>query len=66
VPVVQPQARGHASPLAWLEECERRGLSPDRDAIEASLRRLDAAIAARGGQRRARPYLASLLRRLTA
>lgn len=58
--------RGHRSPLVWLEECERLGLEPDRDAIEASLRRLDAAIAARGGQRRARPYLAGLLRRLAA
>jgi hypothetical protein len=40
------------------------GLDPDRGAIERSLRRLDAAIAERGGQRRARPYLAGLLRRI--
>jgi hypothetical protein len=56
--------RGHASPLVWLEHCERRGMRADRAAIEAALRRLDAAIAQRGGQRRARPYLAALLRRL--
>ena len=58
--------RGHKSPLVWLDECERMGLAPDRGAIERSLRRLDAAIAERGGQRRARPYLAGLLRRLAA
>ena len=56
--------RGHASPAAWLEECERLGLAPNRRAIVASLRRLDRAIAERGGQRRARPYLAAQLRRL--
>lgn len=56
--------RGHAAPVAWLEECERRGLAPDRVAIERSLRALDRAIAERGGQRRARPYLASQLRRV--
>jgi 5-methylcytosine-specific restriction endonuclease McrA len=58
--------RGHTSPLAWLDECERRGLEPDRAAVEAALVRLDRAIGERGGQRRARPYLASLLRRLAA
>jgi hypothetical protein len=56
--------RGHASPIAWLEECERRGLSPNRRAIERSLHALERAIAERGGQRRARPYLAGQLRRL--
>jgi len=56
--------RGHASPLAWLAECERRGLRPNRTAIRASLERLDRAIAERGGQRRARPYLAGQLRRI--
>jgi hypothetical protein len=56
--------RGHAAPVAWLEECERRGLWPDRAAIERSLRALGRAIAERGGQRRARPYLAAQLRRL--
>jgi hypothetical protein len=56
--------RGHQSPVAWLEECERRALEPDRRAIERSLRSLERAIAERGGQRRARPYLAAQLRRL--
>ena len=56
--------RGHRSPAVWLESCEQRGLEPDRAAIERSLVRLRAAIEQRGGQRRARPYLAGQLRRL--
>ncbi len=56
--------RGHVSPSAWLERCEREGLAPDRARIERSLVRLREAIEARGGQRRARPYLAGQLRRL--
>jgi hypothetical protein len=56
--------RGHVSPVDWLDECERRGLRPHRAAIRASLERLEAAIATRGGQRRARPYLAGQLRRM--
>ena len=56
--------RGHRTPAEWLEECERMGWAPDRAAIVRSLRALDGAIRARGGQRRARPYLASQLRRL--
>ena len=58
------RARGHTAPAAWLEACEARGLEPNRPVIEASLRRLEAAIARRGGQRRARPYLSGQLRRL--
>jgi len=58
--------RGHLSPAVWLERCEAEGREPNRAAIEASLRRLEAAIARRGGQRRARPYLAGQLRRLAA
>ena len=57
--------RGHITPAEWIDECERRGWSPRRDVIVASLGRLEAAIAERGGQRRARPYVASQLRRLT-
>jgi hypothetical protein len=57
-------ARGHRSPTDWLGECERRGWAPDLDAVLGALRSLDAAIAGRGGQRRARPYLAAQLRRL--
>jgi len=56
--------RGHRSPVDWLEECERRGWHPNRAAVERTLRQLDRAIERRGGQRRARPYLASQLRRL--
>jgi len=58
------RARGHVAPVTWLDTCEARGLTPDRAAIVHSLRRLDAAITERGGQRRARPYLAAQLRRL--
>ncbi len=56
--------RGHAAPAKWLEECEARGLRPRRELIVASLLGLREAIAARGGQRRARPYLDGQLRRL--
>jgi len=56
--------RGHQAPSAYLADCEARGLRPNRAAIEASLRRLAEAIAVRGGQRRARPYLERELRRL--
>jgi hypothetical protein len=56
--------RGHLTPAEWLDECERRGWEPDRAAIVGALERLQAAIAVRGGQRRARPYVASQLRRL--
>ena len=58
------RARGHASPSDWLAACENRGLEPRRDLIVARLRELRDAIAARGGQRRARPYLDGQLRRL--
>jgi hypothetical protein len=56
--------RGHASPERFLADCEARGLEPNRAAVEAALLRLDEAIARRGGQRKARPYLAAQLRRL--
>jgi uncharacterized membrane protein YccC len=56
--------RGHRSPAEWFAECERRGWAPDLDAVLGALRALDAAISERGGQRRARPYLAAQLRRL--
>jgi hypothetical protein len=57
-------ARGHTSPVQWLDECRRRGWDPDEDRLVRSLQALAAAIAARGGQRRARPYLDAQLRRL--
>jgi hypothetical protein len=66
VPACRPcnRRRGHTAPTRYLDDCEARGLRPDRAAIAASLERLAAAIAARGGQRRARPYLERELRRL--
>jgi hypothetical protein len=56
--------RGHLTPAEWIDECERRGWEPARDVIVGSLVSLREAIAERGGQRRARPYVASQLRRL--
>ena len=56
--------RGHASPADWLAECRSRGWDPDAATLVRVLRSLDLAIAERGGQRRARPYLAAQLRRL--
>ena len=56
--------RGHRAPSAFLDDCVARGLTPNRHAIEDSLRRLAEAIAVHGGQRRARPYLERELRRL--
>jgi HNH endonuclease len=58
------RARGHTAPVAWLEACEARGLAPNREAVTRGLLALRDAIAVRGGQRRARPYLDSQLRRL--
>ena len=56
--------RGHRTPGEWIEECERRGWHPNRDAVVGALEALRLAIAARGGQRRARPYVVTQLRRL--
>jgi hypothetical protein len=56
--------RGHTAPVEWLEECERRGWRPDEPRLARVLTALAVAIAERGGQRRARPYLAAQLRRL--
>lgn len=58
------RSRGHTAPAAWLDACEARGLEPDRALVERTLLALRDAIAARGGQRRARPYLDGQLRRL--
>src|SRR5689334_4738285 len=55
--------RGHLSPADWLAECKRRGWEPDVAAVTRALVALDHAIGTRGGQRRARPYLATQLRR---
>jgi hypothetical protein len=56
--------RGHASLGEWADECERRGWAVDRDRLVRTLTELHAAILERGGQRRARPWLLSQLRRL--
>ena len=56
--------RGHRGPVEWLEECLRRGWQPDEARLARSLDLLASAIARRGGQRRARPYLDAQLRRL--
>ena len=50
-------SRGHTAPVEWLEECLRRGWQPDEQRLARVLASLAEAIAARGGQRRARPYL---------
>ncbi|MEM9033845.1 MAG: HNH endonuclease [Actinomycetota bacterium] len=56
--------RGHQAPDVWLRTCDDRGWPADRDRIVVQLEALRTAIAARGGQRRARPYIATQLRRL--
>jgi 5-methylcytosine-specific restriction endonuclease McrA len=56
--------RGHRGPVDWLDECRRRGWAPDGERLARSLTALAAAIAVRGGQRRARPYLDAQLRRM--
>jgi hypothetical protein len=56
--------RGHQGAVEWLEECERRGWSPDEVRLRNVLGSLAAAIEERGGQRRARPHLDAQLRRL--
>jgi hypothetical protein len=57
-------ARGHLTPAEWIAECEAHGWEPDRDTIVRVLKSLQAAIAERGGRRRARPYIVGQLRRL--
>jgi hypothetical protein len=56
--------RGHLTPAAWADECARRGWAVDVPTLVRTLEALAAAIAERGGQRRARPYLDAQLRRL--
>jgi hypothetical protein len=57
------RARGHMTPVAWMEDCEARGLEPNREVVARTLVALRDAIAERGGVRRARPYLDGQLRR---
>jgi hypothetical protein len=56
--------RGHLTPAEWADECERRGWPVDRAVLVRTLEHLQVAITERGGQRRARPYVTSQLRRL--
>lgn len=56
--------RGHDSPVEWLEECLRRGWPADEQRLVRVLESLQQRIAERGGQRRAREYLAAQRRRL--
>jgi hypothetical protein len=56
--------RGHQSLAQFAEECGRRGWRPEVGRIARVLAELDAAIARRGGQRRARPYILRERRRL--
>jgi hypothetical protein len=56
--------RGHRSLAQWAQECSRRGWHPDVARVRAGLAALADAIADRGGQRRARRYLAHEQRRL--
>lgn len=59
--------RKHTSPAEWLEHCQREpGWEPRPTVIVDALERLATAITERGGQRRARQYVASQLRRLRA
>lgn len=56
--------RGHQSPAGFLVDCEGLGRTPRREVVIAALTRTRDAIRERGGQRRARPYIESQLRRL--
>jgi hypothetical protein len=55
--------RGHRAPIDWLDECERRGWTPDAAALLRAMTDLASAITRRGGQRRAARYLDSQGRR---
>lgn len=59
------RSRGHVTPAEWLTQCELLGQPADRDRIIERLRALLARIEREGGQRRARRYAHSQLRRLT-
>jgi 5-methylcytosine-specific restriction endonuclease McrA len=58
------RARGHISPMDWLRRCQEQGFQPAVALIAQRLQSLASAIEERGGQRKARPYLAGQLRRL--
>lgn len=56
--------RGHITPAEWAAECERRGWFPNLVVIMRTLESLQERIALVGGQRRARGYAESQIRRL--
>ena len=56
--------RGHRTLGEFIVECEGLARTPDIARIERTLTALTHAILERGGQRRARPYIASQLRRI--
>ena len=56
--------RGHRNLVEWADECEMQGWTVDRVRLVRVLESLEARIAVEGGQRRARPYITSQLRRL--
>ena len=58
------KARGHQTVGAWLDACESRGWAPKTDRVVAQLEALLNSIESRGGQRRARRYAESQLRRV--
>ena len=56
--------RGHRNVVDWADECDGSGWNVDRHRLVCVLESLDARIAEQGGQRKARPYIRSQLRRL--
>ena len=58
------KARGHKTIGQWASECIEAGWAPNLDAVTERLQDLLVTINERGGQRRARAYIESQLRRL--
>lgn len=56
--------RGHKNLADWANDCDQLGWEPDRERLITVLESLEARIAVEGGQRKARPYIATQLRRL--
>ena len=56
--------RGHRTPAEWADVCDGLGWHPDRERLVRVLHSLAQRIEREGGQRRARPYIRSQLRRL--
>ncbi|MEO0492900.1 MAG: HNH endonuclease [Actinomycetota bacterium] len=56
--------RGHRNLVDWADECDANGWTVDRTRLVRALEALETRIAEQGGQRKARPYIRSQLRRL--